>query len=234
LFQKQSLAGQFRSKNRIPHTGTFPAELAQMLRDPPFRVVLCLFWLAAVGVGFGILLNYQNVSGSIGRTPPDWPPQARVALDRTRNTLIMFAHPQCPCTRASVEELNRLLARCHDGVAAQVWFFKPSGFPPDWTLSSLWRSAAAIPGVTVHDDPDGAQARLFGAETSGYVLLYDPYGQIRFKGGITGSRGHAGDNAGEDVIVSLLEGQKASLRQTPVYGCSLLRDCQLASQQTAK
>jgi hypothetical protein len=155
-------------------------------------------------------------------------------LDQKHDTLIMFAHPQCPCSRASIEELNRLLARSHGNVAAQVWFFKPAGFPADWTRSDLWRSAAAIPGVTVHDDPDGAQARLFGAETSGYVLLYDPRGQLRFKGGITGSRGHAGDNDGEDAIVSLLAGQQVNLKQTPVYGCSLLGKCQAPSQPVSQ
>jgi hypothetical protein len=124
-----------------------------------------------------------------------------------------------------VEELNRLLALGHDHVAAQVWFFKPAGFQPDWTQSGLCRSAAAIPGVTIHNDLDGRQARLFGAATSGYVVLYDPRGQLLFKGGITGSRGHAGDNAGENAVASLLAGQRPGLRQTPVYGCSLLGEC---------
>jgi len=187
-----------------------------------------------VGAGFTVLARYQNASGTVGRTPSDWPAQTRVALDQKRNTLVMFAHPQCPCSRASIEELNRLLARCHGGVTVQVWFFKPAGFSEDWTRTSLWRSAAAIPGVTVYDDPDGAQARLFGAETSGYVLLYDPRGKLRFRGGITGSRGHAGDNAGEDAIVSLLDGQEPNLSQTPVYGCSLLGECRASFQQSAQ
>ena len=143
-------------------------------------------------------------------------------LDRNRDTLIMFVHPQCPCTRASLEELNRLLARSQGRVDAQVLFFKRGKFSGDWTRTDLWRNAAAIPGVAVHEDLDGAQARLFGAETSGYVLLYDAHGQLLFKGGITGSRGHAGDNAGENAIVSLLTGQDAKLKQTQVYGCSLL------------
>jgi hypothetical protein len=129
-----------------------------------------------------------------------------------------------------VEELNRLLARGHDGVAAQVWFFEPAGFPPDWTQSGLWRSAAAIPGVKVHADPDGRQARLFGAATSGFVVLYDPRGQLLFNGGITASRGHAGDNGGEDAVLSILAGQQPNLRQTPVYGCSLLGECKAAQK----
>jgi hypothetical protein len=79
-----------------------------------------------------------------------------------------------------------------------------------------------MPGVNVHEDVDGATARLFGAETSGFVVLYDPRGKLLFKGGITSSRGHAGDNLGEDTIASLLAGQIARSTRTPVYGCSLL------------
>jgi hypothetical protein len=62
---------------------------------------------------------------------------------------------------------------------------------------------------------------LFGAETSGTILLYDYHGNLLFKGGITGSRGHAGDNLGEDAIASLCLGQAAATNQTPVFGCSL-------------
>ncbi len=155
-------------------------------------------------------------------------------LDHDHHTLLMFVHPQCPCTRASIEELNRLLARTEARVTARVLFFKPSGFPADWTRTGLWRSTAAIPGVTVVEDVDGAQARLFGAETSGYVLLYDTQGQLEFKGGITGSRGHAGDNAGENAVCSLLAGKTASLKQTQVYGCSLLGKCEMPTEGVVK
>ncbi len=193
-----------------------------VVRVLPIQIGLCALWLLGVGAGFAVILNYQNVSGRVGITPQHWPLGAQIMLDRNRDTLIMFVHPQCPCTRASLEELNRLLARSQGRVDAQVLFFKRGKFSGDWTRTDLWRNAAAIPGVAVHEDLDGAQARLFGAETSGYVLLYDAHGQLLFKGGITGSRGHAGDNAGENAIVSLLTGQDAKLKQTQVYGCSLL------------
>jgi|SRR5665213_198185 len=198
------------------------------------RMTFCLFWLMAVGTGFALILKYQNVGGSVGVPPEHWPVGTQITLDSQRDTLVMFAHPQCPCTRASMEELNRLLARCRGQAAAHVFFFKPEIFSNDWTRTDLWRSASSIPGVTVHEDSDGKQARLFGAETSGYVLLYDTHGQLLFKGGITGSRGHAGDNAGENAIVSLLAGEKASLKQTPVYGCSLLGKCEAPAEGVAK
>jgi hypothetical protein len=198
------------------------------------RMAAGLLWLGLVGAGFAVLLNYQTAIGAVGQTPSHWPAAAQVPLDASRPTLIMFAHPKCPCTRASLEELNRLLARSSGKVAAQVLFYKPAGFSEDWARTGLWPSAAAIPGVAAREDFDGAQARLFGAQTSGYLVLYDPRGQLLFHGGITGSRGHAGDNAGEDAVVLLLTGRAAGLRQTPVYGCSLLGECQISAEPSPK
>ncbi len=155
-------------------------------------------------------------------TPDAWPAVTDISRDPALDTLIMFVHPKCPCSRASLEELNRLLARFSGKVATQVWFTKPPELGSDWTRTDLWRSAALIPGVTVHEDPAAVEARRFGAETSGYVVLYDKEGRLLFRGGITGSRGHAGDNAGENALLAYFTERKPTVSQTPVYGCSLL------------
>jgi len=65
------------------------------------------------------------------------------------------------------------------------------------------------------------EARRFGVETSGQTLLYDAGGRLIFSGGITGSRGHAGDNAGEAALVALLTSGQADRRATSVFGCPL-------------
>ena len=188
------------------------------------RVSLYALWLFAMGTGIVLVLDYENASGSVGNVPKQWLSGTSIPLDPARDTLIVFAHPRCPCTRASLGELNRLLAQSGGRIAAHVLFFRPSNESADWAHTELWRTAATIPGVTVQDDIDDALARKFGAETSGYVLLYDPHGKLLFRGGITGSRGHAGDNVGESAIISLAMGKPASVAQTPVYGCSLLNE----------
>jgi hypothetical protein len=205
-----------------------------VVRTLSLRIAVCLLWLIVVGVGFVVLMKYQATSGTVGSTPSQWPSAAQISLDHNCPTMIMFAHPKCPCTDASMEELNRILAQCSGKVATHVLFFKPADFSDGWVRTGLWQSAAAIPGLAVQEDRDGAQARLFGAETSGYLVLYDRHGRLLFKGGITGSRAHAGDNAGEEAIVSLLTGQTASLTQTPVYGCSLLGECQNLATSLSK
>lgn len=186
------------------------------------RVAICLIWLVLVGVGFSLVLTYENTPGGGSSLAGDWPTGSALKLNTKLPTLILFAHPKCPCTRATVEELNRLLAQTEGKVSAQVWFFQPDNLPADWSRSDLWRSVEAIPGVAVNADTGGLEARRFGAETSGSVLLYSAAGRLLFKGGITGARGHVGDNAGENAIATLLKGERAQAQQTPVFGCSLL------------
>ena len=146
----------------------------------------------------------------------------------------MFAHPRCPCTRASLEELNHLLSQCQGKISPHVVFFEPETQPSDWLDTSLVKSAKAIPGLMVETDRAGAAAKLFGAETSGYVVLYGPDHQLLFHGGITASRGHAGDNAGVSSILSLLANNRETpTRQTHVFGCRLLNANALPSAPAA-
>ena len=100
-------------------------------------------------------------------------------------------------------------------------FLKPEGFSDEWAKSDLWRTAAALPDVTVVRDDDGIEARRFGASTSGQTLLYDDAGTLLFTGGITGARAHQGDNDGRRAIVALLNRKSPARTATKVFGCSL-------------
>jgi hypothetical protein len=189
------------------------------------QVTLCLLWLSAAGAGAWGLLNYENTPSHAGETPLNWPTDSHITRQSGRATLVMFAHPHCPCSSASVGELNRLLTHRDGPATVHILFIRPNDVPDSWTETTLRKSAEAIPGADVQLDPQGEEARRFGAESSGYVVLYSPEGRLLFSGGITAARGHAGDNAGENVVVALLNGQKAPLKHTPVFGCSLQESC---------
>jgi hypothetical protein len=118
------------------------------------------------------------------------------------------------------------MARVQGKVRAYVLFLKPQNSGNDWDDTDLRQSAAEIPGVSVLTDVDGVEARRFGAETSGHTLLFDSTGLLLFSGGITESRGHAGSNAGESAIVSLVNKHSADRRSTLVFGCSLIGHAQ--------
>lgn len=180
-----------------------------------------LAWSGGIVLGFGMLWRHENVPGLPAHPPADWPSASRIERSAEFHTLVMLAHPKCPCTRASVGELGRLMAQSKGRAQAHVLMYRPSGTEEGWAHTDIWKSAAAIPGVTVTMDIDGVEARYFGAETSGQTLLYDPLGKLLFSGGITGSRGHAGDNSGRDAVVSLLLHGISDDTQTEVFGCSL-------------
>jgi hypothetical protein len=188
------------------------------------RVVLgtsLAVWACAVSAGLWMLWGYAAGAGPTADAPVKWPSQSAIFPAGDLPTLVMLAHPQCPCTRASIQELAVLMARCQGKVAAHVVFMKPAGLPRDWEQTGLWRDAQAIPGVRVFSDREGFESRLSGAATSGQVLLYDRDGHLRFNGGITGARGHAGDNEGLDAVIAQITTGSAGQRRGAVFGCGL-------------
>ncbi len=199
-----------------------------MVRALILNIASCLVWLVAIGAALVFVSGFETFGGSQTQPSTDWPKDASIALDRSRPTLLMFAHPRCPCTRASLEELKSVLASCEGKVAAHVYFLSPSRTPSAWTLTQSWHEASRIPGLTVRYDTDGYLAELFGAESSGEVRLYNPRGQLLFRGGITAARGQTGLNTGEETLLALIKGGKAAISQTPVYGCSLGLKCETA------
>lgn len=182
---------------------------------------IVLIWILAVGTGVRILWRYANTPGTLASPPVDWPRRAGIQPKHGRAVLLVFAHPQCPCSRATIGELALIMARCRGKFDAYVFFYAPRSEGSAWARTELWQQAASIPDVHAVEDPDGAEALRFSASTSGQALLYDTRGRLLFNGGITAARGHSGANDGRDAVVSLLEGRPAR-PTTPVFGCSLL------------
>lgn len=192
-------------------------------------VVIVIGWVAAVAFGGWRLWRFDAAAGAPARPPATWP--TAVAAQRAAGgpTLVLLIHPRCPCSRATMAELAQLMAECGGKLRTTVLMLRPAGAPPGWERTDLWDRAAAIPGVSVRADDEGRAARQFGALTSGQAILYGADGQLLFSGGITESRGHAGDNAGRSAIAALVLGTggrapasaAGAAPQTPVYGCPL-------------
>jgi hypothetical protein len=194
------------------------------LKNKKVVATILALWLPAVGYGFHRMLQYANTPGKLASPPEQWPSGAPVQPARGRATMIVFAHPQCPCSRATIGELAWIVTQAREKMEVTVFFYVPSTENLDWARTDLWRSANAIPGVRAVVDPDGMAARRFGASTSGQTLLYNAAGRLVFNGGITIARGHFGSNDGRDAIVVLLSGAVPLHKTTPVFGCSLLTE----------
>ena len=185
-------------------------------------ILLLLLWLGAICFGMDRLLRYSYTPGAENQLALNWPSKSRIKRQTAEPTLVLAAHPYCPCTRSTLGELAIILARCQGRVHTDVLFYRPAEQQPKWSRSDLWQAASEIPGVSVVDDPDGVEMRRFGAATSGEALLYSPDGKLLFHGGITASRGHSGDNYGRDAIIALIHRQPIQISKAPVFGCSLL------------
>jgi hypothetical protein len=205
-----------------------------LFRGTVLGLAVCL-WLAAVSVGVGWLWSYNHAAGAPARPPSQWPEASAIARVADRHTLVMLAHPKCPCTRASIEELSKLMTTARGRLNAVVIFVTPNKASSEWQETDLRASAARIPGVTTIIDAGGREALSFGALTSGQVVLYDANGQLIFHGGITSSRGHIGDNAGRNAIEALILGQTSRPGNSQVFGCPLIApsECPIPNNEQA-
>ncbi|MEZ6044668.1 MAG: hypothetical protein R3C11_03610 [Planctomycetaceae bacterium] len=187
-----------------------------------FRVWLgLLLWTTGIAYALLVMWEYEMTPGEQTTAPANWPVQTGITFDHSRPNLLLFAHPRCPCTRATLEELSKLVTQCQDGVAVEVWFYVPENSTRDWLQTDLWESAMAIPGVEVQADINGVEAKRFHARTSGSAVLYDSNGSLLFQGGITASRGHVGDNSGRSAIQELILTGQSEKSDSFVYGCPI-------------
>jgi hypothetical protein len=209
----------------VSNSSPIPPPISRLL------AALLLLWGISISAGFWGLWSYASTPGVADVAPRVWPADSGLARTPGRWTLVMFVHPHCPCTQASIAELERLQANAAGRIDLLIVSLKPSGSDQGWSNSPLVRRAAGLPGVVVVADADGALSRRFRARTSGETLLYDPAGRLAYHGGITAARGHEGDNPGTGAILTLVAGGDAPAT-CPAFGCPLFSDQESAAEAT--
>src|SRR5687767_12178133 len=95
---------------------------------PARQMTLGVLWVLALVGGMGAMMRYEYEAGARERTPVAWPEASPVKPTPDRPTLVLFAHPRCPCTLATLGELARVVARSGDRIRADVLVFKPTTF----------------------------------------------------------------------------------------------------------
>jgi hypothetical protein len=203
-----------------PRPGDSGSEPA-LARRPWILWTLAVLWLIGASGGLWTVWAYENRAGAPADAPGQWPAQSGLPRSSDGPTLVFLAHPRCPCTQASLGELAEVLGRTNPRPKTYVLFLRPESFAAGWEHTDLWRLASALPNATLVRDDDGIEARRFGAVTSGQTLLYDAGGKLTFSGGITGSRGHQGENAGRVELIKVLNGLGGHGGGTSVFGCPL-------------
>ena len=191
-------------------------------KSVPFKTALGSAAILAIFAGWFQLVRFSTTAGEQSSAPAVLPaglfPANRLPL------LLVFIHPQCSCTAATVEQLDQLLNQTPNPVDLVLAVYDSA---------ALHGKQPIQPGASLHHpfrilaDPNGRLARRFGAATSGEILLYSPSRQLLFQGGITPGRAHTGVSPGsQELLAALVSGRHAATASTPqmaVFGCPIFR-----------
>jgi len=180
-----------------------------------------LIWAATVGAMYRAVRTFETTPGRGAAARTMWPVRSRIVPDRNRWTLVMLIHPHCSCTRASLQELERIIEMSGPSLQTYVLVYRPADFNSGWEKTETFEAAQHLQRAHVIVDTDGREARLFGGFTSGQTFLYDREGTLRFSGGVTSLRGHAGVNRGSMDVVDIVHA-RARQGTHPVFGCAIV------------
>ena len=184
-------------------------------------VLAGLIWTATVGAMFQSIRRFETTPGRTATALSSWPVKSRILPAHDQWTLVMLIHPKCGCSRASIQELRRIIEMSGPSLQTYVLVYRPADSPTGWEKTEVVEAASHLQRGRVVIDPDGQEARLFGGFTSGQTFLYDRHGDLRFSGGITSLRGHAGINRGSMDVVDIVHA-KVQQGAHPVFGCAIV------------
>lgn len=186
-----------------------------------FTMIALVLWASSIVGGMVFHYRYETTAGVSATGPKDWPDESRIPFSSGKVNIIVSLHPRCPCSRASLEALQRLQKQLGDRASIEVQFWMPEGAGPEWRETDLWQLAAALPNARLCADEGGVEAGRFGATTSGYVAIFNADGKRIYSGGLTAVRGRTGNSADIDRICALIEDELPAPLATPVFGCPL-------------
>jgi hypothetical protein len=191
------------------------------MTTPPVSKVLIgttgLLWLGAVLVSWNALLRHTyQTSAEVNQS------ETRKSVSSSEKyRVIVFAHPFCPCTRATLNKLDESLTRFPAGVSIRV-IFSTFGLPVSAVSSSaIVAQARRLKGVEVESDNSGTKASEFNAKVSGEVFAFNRQGSCVFHGGLTSGRGHQGESIGQRELELRVCENVNEPYIGPVFGCTL-------------
>ena len=194
--------------------------------------------LALGGVASAVLVA-REIAWSVTAGPGDgvagWPPSSRLPLPDSAPWALVFLHPQCSCSAATLEAVARLVGLCEDRIDWTLVVRADSEDPGFAARGGLTRRISrlveGLHNVDRFVDENGREAGRFGVGTSGHTFLFaaGTY-ELIAQGGLTPTRGHFGETSMWGAIcrsagVSRSEAERrAALDGTldsPVFGCEI-------------
>jgi hypothetical protein len=183
-------------------------------------VIAALLWTTTIGAMYRAIRRFESTPGRAADALGAWPASSRIPRAPGQWRLVMLIHPRCSCSRASISELERIIEKAPRSLRTYIVVYRPSDFPKGWEKTDVFTAASRLPRTRIVLDQDGHEARLFHGFTSGQTYLYDGDGKLRFSGGITLLRGHAGFNSGSAEVMNIVNSNAGSGTH-PVFGCAI-------------
>jgi hypothetical protein len=181
-------------------------------------IVLVIAWIV-LQIAAG--LTFDLKPESVQTPPPAWPKDVSLQAGQL-GTIVLFLHPHCPCSRASVVQLDRLRTMAStDHVALHIVFVGNNARES----TALTRAAESLSGVQLHFDSERTLARQFDASVSGETFAFGDGGKLIFHGGLTSARGHEGDSYALTALANWLRAgalpTASGASEFPTFGCRL-------------
>jgi hypothetical protein len=195
------------------------------MNKPRFAVttlllVAALLWTVTIGAMYRAVRRFESTPGRAADALPSWPAASTISRAPGSWTLLTLIHPHCSCSRATIQELQAILEKA-PALQSYVLVYRPAEFVNGWEKTDVVASALRLPRTKVMIDTDAREARLFGGFTSGQTFLYDTDGRLRFSGGVTALRGHAGLNRAVASVIRIANTHSGSAAH-PVFGCAIV------------
>lgn len=182
-------------------------------------------WILVLVSGVFAFANYSYTPGKPADLQITWPSLSSLKPSLKQPELLVFLHPKCSCSHATLADLARLIPDIGSRAHVRV-VFNDLGDPSLLEESHSYAMASEIPGVELVKDPNGVQSNLFGVKTSGQMFLYDEQGVLVFSGGLTPSRGHEGESQGSITVLKWLNTRELQWKTSDVFGCSMKENLQ--------
>jgi hypothetical protein len=177
-------------------------------------------WIGTVAAAVEAIRRFESTPGLPASAPRQWPSATNVARTPGTWSLVMLVHPHCSCSRASVQELGEIVEKAPRAVETTVLVYRPREMAAGWERTNVYDAATRVRRARVLLDDGGSEARAFGGFTSGQTFLYDDEGRLRFAGGVTSLRGHAGLNRGRADVIRIAS-RRSGDGSHPVFGCAI-------------
>ena len=181
--------------------------------------------------------GYENGPGLAASAGPLWPENTALVRATDRPTLVLLAHPQCTCTRASLDRARRSCSRARRHAAEDLRPLPEArGFADGWEQTDLWRRGRGPARRHRRARRRRREGRAVRRRDVGPDLLYDARGALRLQ-----RRHHrraratpatTPDAARRSIALLNGTGDAGDARATSVFGCSALRSTGRARTRT--